>query len=1099
MVVPHLNPRIAVVLAALAVAGWFAALIALDLNREKTLAIEAAAKRSQFQARSLEEHARQNLHRLELDLAGMAAAAVPAGGLPAGSSTALRERLRQQLAAAGPIRALVLIDADAAVLAASSDDAAASARAIAQREAFGTLRGPASASTWIGAPLPAAAPGAHAMLPLALRLGPPGGPFQGALLALIDLDAFQRVYDLLDTGQSGFATLFLRDGWIVVRAPANAAIQARHWIGSPMFQVHLPNAAVGTVQQTVVADNVERVYTYRALPDAPLVASFGVSLTEVLAPWRERRQRDAVILLFAWLAVAAATAAALRQIGQREVAQRSLYESEARFRSLTELSSDWHWRLDAHLRFAEIGDEVAKATGIDSATYVGKRPWELPSLSPGPTGWARFQATLETRQVFRDFEIQRPDVDGAMRWLSTSGRPVFGPQGEFGGYLGVSRDISRRKQAELAFERQRLRLEGVIDSAMDGIITVDADERIVVFNRAAERMFRCAAADMYGQSLGRLLMPAARDAHHGHVRNFGESGKTMRAPGDFAQVTALRADGEEFPTEISISKVEVGGKTLYTATLRDVSAQRRSQKQLMLLQTCMERLHDMVLISEADPVTEQDRRIVFVNQAFERQTGYQRDEVLGRSPRLLHGPLTQPSELQRMALATRLCQPMHCELLYYKKSGETFWVEFDSVPIIDAGGRQTHWVSVARDIGERKRAEADRHSLEAQLRESQKMESIGTLAGGIAHDFNNILGAILGNVALASEDLGPNVSVRTSLSEIGKAARRARGLVQQILAFSRRQPQELVLQPMRPLVEDTLGLLRSTLPAMVTLGATLSDVPVHVMADTTQVQQVLMNLCTNAWHSLPGGVGDIRVGLDTLVLRPGVAAPHDAMLPGHYAHLWVADTGSGMDHATRERIFEPFFTTKGVGEGTGLGLSVVHGIVSAHHGGISVESEPGAGTTFHLYFPACEAALAVPAFDATAPAPLGGAGQHVLYVDDDEVMVLMVERLLARAGFRVTCCADAREAMASVLATPEPVDVVVTDFNMPEFSGIDLAEALAKARPGLPVVISSGYISDDMRVRARAAGVHSLLNKQDTLEALVPRIHDALAGTAQQA
>ncbi len=447
----------------------------------------------------------------------MAAAAVPVGGLAAGSSTALRERLRQQLAAAGPIRALVLFDADAAVLAASSDDAAASGRAIAQRGAFGTLRGPAAASTWIGAPLPAAAPGAHAMMPLALRLGPPGGAFQGALLALIDLDAFQRVYDLLDTGQSGFATLFLRDGWIVVRAPANAAIQARHWIGSPMFQLHLPKAAVGTVQQTVVADNVERVYNLSRVARRAAGGLVRRVADRGAAPWRERRQRDAVILLVAWLAVAAATAAALRQIGQREVEQRALRESEARFRSLTELSSDWHWRLDAQLRFAEIGDEVKRATGIDSATYVGKHPWELPSLSPGPAGWARFQATLEARQVFRDFEIQRPDLDGAMRWLSTSGRPVFGRTGGFEGYLGASRDISQRKQAELAFETQRLRLEGVIDSAMDGIISVDSHSRIVVFNAAAERMFGHRAEAIRGEPLELLLPARWRAEHGGHV------------------------------------------------------------------------------------------------------------------------------------------------------------------------------------------------------------------------------------------------------------------------------------------------------------------------------------------------------------------------------------------------------------------------------------------------------------------------------------------------------------------------------------------------------------------------------------------------------
>lgn len=294
-----------------------------------------------------------------------------------------RERLQQQLTVAGPIRSLVLIDADAALLAASSEDAAAGARAVTQRESFGELRGAAMPGSWIGAPPPAAAPGAHAMLPLALRLGSPGGTHQGALFAFVDLGAFQRVCDSLDTGQSGFATLFLRDGWIVVRAPADAAIQARNGTASTLPQGRVPKAVVGTVRQTIAANQAERIYTYRVLPDAPLVVSFGVALTEVLAPWRERRQRDAAILLAAWLALTGATWAALRQIAQREAAQRSLRQSEARFRSLTELFSDWHWRLDAQLRFVEIGAEVAKASGIVSADLRRQACLGTPFAEPG--------------------------------------------------------------------------------------------------------------------------------------------------------------------------------------------------------------------------------------------------------------------------------------------------------------------------------------------------------------------------------------------------------------------------------------------------------------------------------------------------------------------------------------------------------------------------------------------------------------------------------------------------------------------------------------------------------------------------------------------
>src|SRR5205814_4727110 len=248
-------------------------------------------------------------------------------------------------------------------------------------------------------------------------------------------------------------------------------------------------------------------------------------------------------------------------------------------------------------------------------------------------------------------------------------------------------------------------------------------------------------------------------------------------------------------------------------------------------------------------------------------------------------------------------------------------------------------------------AEDDMHKVEAQLRHGQKMDSVGTLAGGIAHDFNNILGAVIGNVALARQEVGEGHAALLHLDEIHKASVRARNLVRQILTFSRREPQELLTQPLRPIVEETHQLLRATLAARVEIEVALGDALLHVEADATQVQQVLMNLCTNAWHALPDGAGRIHIGLDATSLDEAAAQRLGGLPGGRYAHLWVSDTGIGMDAATRERIFEPFFTTKPVGQGTGLGLSVVHGILSAHHGAIDVDSEPGQGSTFHLYFP----------------------------------------------------------------------------------------------------------------------------------------------------
>ena len=423
------------------------------------------------------------------------------------------------------------------------------------------------------------------------------------------------------------------------------------------------------------------------------------------------------------------------------------------------------------------------------------------------------------------------------------------------------------------------------------------------------------------------------------------------------------------------------------------------------------------------------------------------------------------------------------ELALERPGGARFHAQLDCMRVAAANAEPMVRVAMT-DISDRKEAEADMHKFEAQLRHVQKMESVGTLAGGIAHDFNNILGAIIGNVALARQEVGEGHAALLPLEEIHKASVRARNLVRQILTFSRREPQELLTQLLRPIVEETHQLLRATLPARVEIEISVPDTQLHVQADATQVQQVLMNLCTNAWHALKDGAGRIHIGLEGTTLGEAGAQRLGGLPCGAYAHLWVSDNGVGMDEATRERIFEPFFTTKPVGQGTGLGLSVVHGILSAHHGAIEVDSAPGQGSTFHLYFPAVEHAQAAA---AVRPEPLEstrGHGEHVLYVDDDETMVVMVERLLERAGYRVSSYHDANQAIAAVREHPSDFDFVVTDFNMPECSGLDVARELAGIRPELPVVISSGYITDELRGQARDMGVRGLLEKQNTFEEL---------------
>jgi two-component system cell cycle sensor histidine kinase/response regulator CckA len=371
--------------------------------------------------------------------------------------------------------------------------------------------------------------------------------------------------------------------------------------------------------------------------------------------------------------------------------------------------------------------------------------------------------------------------------------------------------------------------------------------------------------------------------------------------------------------------------------------------------------------------------------------------------------------------------------------------------------------------------------LEAQLRQAQKMEAIGTLAGGIAHDFNNILGAILGNVELARMDVPPGQEARESLDEIAAAGRRGMSLVSQILTLGRQQETAKRVLRLGDVVDEAMALLRSTLSTNVALAATIDADTPNVSADPTQVHQIILNLVTNAWHALGKGAGRIELRVD------GVSLEGEGGVPGaRHARLRVTDDGAGIDAAILDRIFDPFFTTKAPGEGTGLGLSVVHGIVKDHGGTIRAESAVGRGTTFEILLPAVAAAPDAPAAEE-APL-LGGRGQRLLYLDDEEPLVRMTQRLLGRLGYRVAGFTRPDEAVEAVRRDPSAFDAVLTDYNMPGLTGLQVARLVASIRPDLPVFLTSGYLSDELREGAARVGVKHVIYKPNTIEEMCEAI-----------
>jgi len=413
------------------------------------------------------------------------------------------------------------------------------------------------------------------------------------------------------------------------------------------------------------------------------------------------------------------------------------------------------------------------------------------------------------------------------------------------------------------------------------------------------------------------------------------------------------------------------------------------------------------------------------------------------------------------------------EVMLQHKDGSWRWIESTARNLLHEASVEAVVVNF-RDITERKRAQAERERLEQRLRQAAKMEAVGRLAGGIAHDFNNVLAGIFAYGEMLVEETPDGSPLRRYAQNVLTAATRGRGLVEQILAYSRSQRGKRAPVDIARVLAETLELLRGSLPADIRLEASAPRRPLVVIGDSTQLHQVVMNLCSNAIQAMSGG-GTLHVALETTDVSAERGLSHGTLAPGRYVRLTVEDSGSGMDEATLSRIFEPFFTTKEVGQGTGLGLSLVYAIITDAGGAIDVKSAPKQGTTFTIYGPLAEVALA--AADDTAAPPPRGNGQRVLLVDDEAPLLAATAEVLSRLGYEPVSFSDGHTALAAFEAAPGRFDVVVTDEVMPGLTGTGLASVLRRHRPDLPIVLVSGYSGPILTQQALAAGVSELLTK----------------------
>jgi PAS domain S-box-containing protein len=487
-----------------------------------------------------------------------------------------------------------------------------------------------------------------------------------------------------------------------------------------------------------------------------------------------------------------------------------------------------------------------------------------------------------------------------------------------------------------------------------------------------------------------------------------------------------------------------------------------------------------------------DGKFIAANDSFLKISGFEREEIIGRTSVDL-GIYADLS--QRELILEQLKQHGHVhgrELEFRMKSGATrqniLWID-----VIDIAGDRCV-LTISMDITEQKRAAQQQRELEEQLRQAQKLEAVGTLAGGIAHDFNNILSAIVSYAELSKLDNPDNLTLQENLDEVLTASARAAALVRQILSFSREQKAERVNLQLAPVIKEALSLLRATLPSTLALRQELAGPLPAVLANPTQVHQILMNLCTNAAHASRGKQGEIRVELGLVHVAGTGPKPHVELQPGDYVRLIVSDTGQGMDSAIAQRVFEPFFTTKPSGEGTGLGLSVVHGIVKDHGGVVTVSSQLGVGTTFAIFFPA----LAASEKQASLPAtelPRGN-GERVLFVDDERVLGDVAKKMMQRLGYQAVVFNSSEAALAAFQKEPNAFDALITDLTMPGLTGVDLAREALALRPALPIILVSGSSGSLTATELREMGIRELLSKPLNYGMLSRVLHQILQPAA---
>jgi len=764
----------------------------------------------------------------------------------------------------------------------------------------------------------------------------------------------------------------------------------------------------------------------------------------------------------------------------------ALRRSEAEYRAVVEQQAEFICRWLPGSRITFVNDAYCR--------YFGKRREELvgQSFMPliPPEDQARVAdhfASLTPHQPLATHEHRVIVPGGQIRWMQWTNRALFDSAGRVVGYQGVGRDITERVLAEEALRESEQRYRTLFEQSLDAIAIV-ADGRVVHANEAAAALVGVALEVALGRPIEDFVHADDRPRVRARVAELAAGA----LPSFAEQYRIVRLDGSVSWVEVRGQVIEWEGRPAAQIVAHDVTEHRAAEEALRK----SEGEKALILSSVEEQVLFQDtrHRIIWANRAAAEYVGATPDQLVGRLCYTVFRPRAEPCPGCPVHKAFETGEPGVAEL---RSEDGRYWL-IKGYPIRDADGNVTGAVEVALDITEQRRAEEERRRLEARVRDAQKLESLGVLAGGIAHDFNNLLVGILGNAGLAHLEMPPDSPLRKYCDQIEQAALRARDLTNQLLAFAGKGKFQVRPVNLSDLVRDTADLLRVSIPRHVTLDLHLDPALPPILADATQIRQVVMNLLTNASEAIGDSPGTITLVTGSVHAdRQYLAGAFvDEDLPeGDYVFLDVSDTGCGMDAETQAKIFDPFFSTKF--SGRGLGLAAVLGIVRGHCGAIRVYSEPGHGTAVKVLFPAAvEQGTHEPAAAAedAAPGPVEDfRGSGTVLVIDDEPSVRDVARaILEKAGFEVLVAASGREGLERFRACADRIVAVLLDMTMPDLAGEEVFAELRSIRPDVPVILSSGYNEQDATRRFAPAGLAGFIQKPYLPADLLSKVRAAL-------